>query len=226
MPAQRPAIPIVLSPIGVLPRYWTPVQDACMRYLCYAIVVLLLAGNPAVAGNHDAWSAFERGDYGTALQKFQELAEQGDVAAQYNLGLIYATGKGVAPDTAESSKWLEKAAVAGDAAAQNYLGYLMSGGKGVPRDYSAAAKWYFLAATQGHARAQYNLGRLHYMGIGVPEDFVQAYKWFSLAALQGVSYATKGIDLVLKKMPPDDILKAKGLAANWKPHQSGGVVKP
>lgn len=222
---ERQPNPIVLSRFGVLPRRRKRVHNGRMRQIWIAIVILLIAGNHAVAGNHDGWSAFERGDYAVALQEFQRLAEQGDVAAQYNLAILYATGKGVTPDPAESLKWFQEAAATGDAPAQFYLGYLYSQGKGVKQDHGAAAKWYFLAATRGNSRAQFNLGRLHYMGMGVPKDYVRAYKWFSLAASQGVPDAIKGIDIILKKMSPDDILKAKGLAATWKPNQDDVPVK-
>ena len=41
-----------------------------------------------------AVAAYERGDYATALAGFRFHAEQGDAYAQYNLGLMYANGKG------------------------------------------------------------------------------------------------------------------------------------
>ena len=50
-----------------------------------------------------------------ALQEWQPLAEQGDVSAQYNLGIIYANGRGVPENDAEAVKWYSKAAEQGDA---------------------------------------------------------------------------------------------------------------
>jgi len=38
------------------------------------------------------------------------LAEQGNVEAQYNLGVIYAEGRGVAKDETEAVSWFRKAA--------------------------------------------------------------------------------------------------------------------
>ncbi len=44
---------------------------------------------PARADFQDGVAAHERGDYATALREFRPLAEQGDAAAQYNLGQMY-----------------------------------------------------------------------------------------------------------------------------------------
>ena len=38
-------------------------------------------------------------------------AEQGDAAAQYNIGICYKRGLGVAADQVEAVKWFRKAAV-------------------------------------------------------------------------------------------------------------------
>jgi len=37
------------------------------------------------------------------------FAEQGEAAAQFNLGLMYATGQGVPQDDAEAAKWFRRA---------------------------------------------------------------------------------------------------------------------
>ena len=54
--------------------------------------------------------AAQKGDFATALREWQPLAEQGYAGAQYNLGLIYANGKGVTQDYKEAVKWYRKAA--------------------------------------------------------------------------------------------------------------------
>ncbi|WP_303396492.1 SEL1-like repeat protein, partial [Pseudomonas fragi] len=38
------------------------------------------------------------------------MAEQGDAAAQYKLGIMYATGEGVAQDAKQAVTWYRKAA--------------------------------------------------------------------------------------------------------------------
>ena len=72
-----------------------------------------------------------------ADQKFNSLrkaAEQGDAKAQYNLGIAYYNGEGVAKDQVEAVKWWRKAAEQGDAQAQLYLGLAHNNGFGALKD--------------------------------------------------------------------------------------------
>ena len=57
-------------------------------------------------------------DYGKAVQWYQRAAEQGDAAAQYNLGMVYAQGQGVPRDHGKAYFWYNLAAMelGGDAA--------------------------------------------------------------------------------------------------------------
>jgi TPR repeat protein len=43
-------------------------------------------------------TAYESGDYATALRELEPLAEQGNERAQNNLGVMYAFGQGVLKD--------------------------------------------------------------------------------------------------------------------------------
>ena len=40
---------------------------------------------------------------------FLQAAERGDASAQFNLGVMYANGTGVGPDSVEAYKWLSLA---------------------------------------------------------------------------------------------------------------------
>jgi TPR repeat protein len=60
-----------------------------------------------------AAAAYDKGDYATALRLWQPLAEQGDVRAQTNLGLMFYTGQGVPQDLAVAVTWYRKAAEQG-----------------------------------------------------------------------------------------------------------------
>ena len=57
-------------------------------------------------------------DLDARFASFKRDAEAGDAEAQFNLGLCYANGSGVAVDTAEAVKWYKRAAEAGYASAQ------------------------------------------------------------------------------------------------------------
>ena len=65
-------------------------------------------------------------------------AEQGDADAQYNLGVMYDQGRGVAQDDAEAMRWWRLAAEQGLADAQYNLGVSYVTGEGVPQDYVQA----------------------------------------------------------------------------------------
>jgi TPR repeat protein len=73
------------------------------------------------------------------------------------------------------------------------------------------------AAEQGNARAQTNLGDMYANGRGVPQDYILAHMWFNLAAAQGDGDATKGRDMVEKKMTRAQIAEAQRLTREWKP---------
>ena len=65
-------------------------------------------------GFDEGVAAYDRGDYATALKEYRPLAEQGHAAAQYNLGLMYANGKGVPQDYVQAHMWFNLAAAQGD----------------------------------------------------------------------------------------------------------------
>ena len=84
-----------------------------------------------------------------AVKWFRKAAKQGNAAAQYNLGWMYAKGIGVVKDKWEAVKWYLEAAKQGNAAAQYNLGWMYAEGIGVVKDKQKAVKWYLEAAEQG-----------------------------------------------------------------------------
>ena len=88
------------------------------------------------------------------LEDLRSCGEQGDVDAQYNLGLRYRNGEGVPKDDAEAVRWFRLAADQGYAGAQSNLGLLYANGDGVPEIIVLAYMWFNLAAAQGNEVAQ------------------------------------------------------------------------
>ena len=130
--------------------------------LMMAFTLLVVSGGLGFAQDlQKGLEAAKKGDYATALREFRPLAEQGNVYAQFNLGLMYNNGLGVTQDYSEAVKWYRKAAEQGHADAQYNLGVMYAEGQGVTQDYSEAMKWYRKAAEQGDANAQYNLGVMY-----------------------------------------------------------------
>ncbi len=91
--------------------------------MTFALVVVLVAV-PAWADIKAGKEAYLRGDYATALKEWRPLAEQGDAIAQYNLGLMYANGRGVPQDYAQAHLWANLAAAQGHELARKARGLL------------------------------------------------------------------------------------------------------
>ena len=82
------------------------------------LLLTLLLENPAFSADFQkGLTAYQSGDYATALREWTPLAEQGDAYAQGNLGWMYDTGQGVPPDDKTAVKWYKLAAEQGDARA-------------------------------------------------------------------------------------------------------------
>ena len=125
------------------------------KNICAAVVLMLaLPGGVNADALDDAFAAYQRGDYATAVRIFMSAAKQGNAKAQNNLGYMYDKGRGVPQDYAEAARWFRLAADQGNANAQNNLGAMYDRGWGVPQDDTEAVRWYSQAAEQGHADAR------------------------------------------------------------------------
>ncbi len=100
--------------------------------------------------------AYNIGDYATAHRLWRPLAEQGNVAVQHSLGLMYANGQGVTKNYVEAAKWWRLAAEQGDAPAQFNLGVMYFNGLGVPQDYVRTHMWFDLLASRSPPGEEYD----------------------------------------------------------------------
>jgi len=96
------------------------------------------------------FGAYDRGDYDTALKEWWPLAEQGNVKAQYVLGIMYEFGRGVPQDYQEAARLYQLAANRNLWAAWFRLGGLYEKGQGVPQDRTKADWQYMLEMGQKH----------------------------------------------------------------------------
>ncbi len=76
--------------------------------------------------------------------------------AQYNLGLAYENGQGVAQDSAQAAQWFRKAAEQAVPQAQFNLGMMYRGGRGVIQDNISAHMWWNIASAKGFKDAEEN----------------------------------------------------------------------
>ena len=211
------------------PESYYPKEENCQAY--YALITYLHAGDrQKVLGKIAEFRAtpgrirspmkrsFDDGKSRDGLDFIEawclrELAEQGDVTAQYKLGTAYEDGSCVPIDNEKAVFWYRKAAEQGDGNAQNDLGVMYLFGEGVDQDKVQAVSWFRKAAEQGLKEAQYNLGVRYLFGEGISQDKKQAFTLFQKAAAQGFAAA----QFRLGKMYDDGrvVPENKTEAANW-----------
>lgn len=118
----------------------------------------------------------------TKLQRtvkwYEKAANQGNAAAQYNLGYCYVHGQGVKQDNEEAMKWFKSAAEQGQAEAQNLIGYCYF----FEEYYIEAVNWFKKAANQGNTLALGNLGICYYEGKGVTRNHDEAFRYLYKSA--------------------------------------------
>jgi TPR repeat protein len=173
-------------------------------------------------------NAARSGDYDTAIREFRLAASNGLDVAQYNLGILYFTGRGVEQDHEEALRWLKQAAEQGHTAAQFNVGVLYFNGQGAApswqniwpvslwtrsRNRAEAARWYERAASAGHAEAQYYLATMYQEGTGVDRDPVQAHFWAQAAQENDHRLAGPLLEALEDGMTPDQIGEARRLYA-------------
>lgn len=128
------------------------------------------------------------------VKMYFSLAELGVDEAQYNLGVCYEQGDGVAQDFSQAVYWYKKAADNGYAKAQHNLGLCVYNGYGVAADHTEAARLFRLSAEQGNMYAQYNLAVLLMKGDGVEKNIFEAVEMLRKSAESGHPQAKAVID--------------------------------
>ena len=191
-----------------------------LKEIAAGVVAAAALLEPAFAGAwEDGVAAYGRGDYAEAVRFMSVAAEAGDVAAEYNLGIAYASGTGTERDYGQSIKWFRRAADQGAAPAQFNLGVIYQRGLGVPQDYAEAAKWYLKAAEGDEPRAQLEIGLKLAEGQGIAVDKVVALKWLILAAINGEKNAAMHRDIVAGDLTQAQREEADRLAHAWAPRE-------
>jgi TPR repeat protein len=99
-------------------------------------------------------SESKTGKESVATQWYQDLAEDGDTDAQYNLGFMFETGWSVPVDDLEAANWYELAAEKDHSKAQLRLGMMYIAGVGVKQSEILGAKWIGEAARNGEELAE------------------------------------------------------------------------
>ena len=114
-------------------RRWLILLTAAAGLAAGQLAMSALAQSPAQARQADPSRTFDAGLDAYHQMKFAEAerlyrlaAEEGDVAAQVNLGNMYAYGDGVPKNLNEAVKWYRRAADQGDSAGRQLLDNLLN----------------------------------------------------------------------------------------------------
>ena len=183
-----------------------PIRGTCSA-TCRRLSMLLLLGHLLQPMQSQAnefrqgLDAYLDGDYETALALWNPLATQGHAAAQYSLGTLYESGRGVSPDYPQAARWFRLAAEQGHAAAQFSLGNAYHRGHGVNRDARQAERWWRKAASQDFAAAQVSLDKLYQSSQGIRRNEANAQESYRRAAKNGSRSAQQRVDEQRLSMP-------------------------
>jgi hypothetical protein len=144
----------------------------------------------AGGGRRTPWAAARAAmaaqDYPAAMTYFKQAAARGNIAAEVNIGMLYANGLGAPQDYAQAMSWYQQAAAQGNPRAEWSIGVLYARGLGVPHDAAQALSWYLKAAAAGNHAAEYAVGLFYLNGrAGLTADVAQARSWFVRAASGG-----------------------------------------
>jgi clan AA aspartic protease (TIGR02281 family) len=149
------------------------------------ILAVLLAATPAMAVP----------DHSAEIARLTPLADQGDTAAQYRVGVLYADRQ----DLPEAARYYKLAADQNHHEAQARLAMLNCNGQGVPKNAEECIRLYRLAADGGVTQAQVNLAARYLTGDGTSTNHGEAARFARLAAdrndstgqlLLGICYET------------------------------------
>lgn len=132
------------------------------------------------------------------IEELEVASDQGDAAAQFELGSRYSTGSegdGLPVDHPKAFDLLKKSAGQGYARAMTAVGTAYYDARGVTMDDQESVRWFRKAAEAGDGPALVWMGLMFSSGRGVARDDEQAVAWFRMAAERGYIVAKAELGL-------------------------------
>jgi TPR repeat protein len=149
-----------------------------------------------------------------AAKWYEMAANQGDVNAEFNYGLMLFEGKGgLEQDYGQALTWFKKAMAQHHQGAQTYVGAMYANGFGTPRNYSTALRWLIPVAEEGYVFAQGTIADIYTKEGNV--NNVRAYMWYDIAVRNGLEEAKGLRDDIAEIMKEEEIAEAKKKADEW-----------
>jgi TPR repeat protein len=188
-----------------------------MKRMAFLLLLALLLGpaGQAFADIRRGIDLFERGRFDEAAAVLTPLAEAGDPAAQYLLGVMFLNLMVEPPQEGAALLLIQGAAQTGHMPAQTELARMYRTGDGVGQDFAKMMVWYQRAAEQGDVGAQLFVADGYGYGYGVEPDLVEAYKWYEIAIRYWGSLAVRARDVLAEKMTDEQIAEAVRRAGTW-----------
>ncbi len=179
-----------------------------------ATLLSLAFASGALAGPlEDGKTAFDAGQYETAMQSFSEGFRSGDAASGYYLARMLELGLGVEADPTSAMRLYRQSAEGGNVEALNRVALMHYRGEaGAAQDYAEAVRLFGLAAEQGDRNALFNLGKLYFEGKGVEKDPARAIAYYRQAANKDHILALNTLGALYRAgaTSAEDIARARG----------------
>ena len=132
-------------------------RSARRGVIAVALLTTLTAANAQTDPRYtQAQQQLQSGQTAEAVQTFRQLATEGDAASQFQLSLMYHTGRGVPADPRAALQWLRRAAAGNYPAALSNLGGEYAKGQAVAQDKVRALALFYLAEARGLRDASTN----------------------------------------------------------------------
>ena len=159
-----------------------------------------------------AISDFQNGDYKNAQDTWQDLANNDDPDALFNLGQLFHLGQGVVFNETKAAEYFLSAAEMGHTAAQRELANIYFFSSGTPEHQTAAIAWWQQAAAAGDGRSQYILGVLFFTGDLVPQNMALGFAWTLLAIDAGIAEAIQSETAMRGQLSAGDLARSIDLS--------------
>ncbi|RDL50119.1 Secretory immunoglobulin A-binding protein EsiB [Ensifer sp. M14] len=149
----------------------------------------LPAEKPFAGKVDEAYGAFQRGYYLTAMDLALPRAQLGDPAAQTLVAEILQQGLGVVRNAKQAAFWYGQAAENGNPAAMFKYALILMEGRYVKRDRKKSEELMKKAADLGNASAQFNYGQTLVADSPGPKGLKAAMPYYEKSAEQGIADA-------------------------------------
>jgi uncharacterized protein len=173
----------------------------------------LPAEKPFTGKLDDAYGAFQRGLYLTAMEIALPKAQKGDAPSQTLVAELLNNGLGVRRNPTDAAFWYEQAANAGDANAQFKYAMMLMTGDQVARDRKLADEMMHKAADGGNPEAQFNIAQIRVAANPGEKGLMEALSWYEKAAAQGVPDAQYALSQLYTNLPVSN--EKRATARDW-----------